>query len=105
MSRCSAWVMQRVLDAFIAAAQRGIKGAVIYDGGFAEQGEEGRRLQDAIAGDLPRGRHRAMRAELHGRAQPASPEHDLSAVSCATRPGWRAMSASSRRAARSASAC
>src|SRR3954468_9898442 len=39
---------QRVLDAFIAAARRGIKGAVIYDGGFAEQGDEGRRLQDRI---------------------------------------------------------
>src|SRR3954467_14294153 len=39
---------QRVLDAFIAAARRGIKGAVIYDGGFAEQSEEGRRLQDQI---------------------------------------------------------
>src|SRR3954451_25369324 len=32
---------QRVLDAFTAAARRGIKGAVIYDGGFAEQGDEG----------------------------------------------------------------
>src|SRR3954468_23180051 len=39
---------QRVLDAFIAAARRGIKGAVIYDGGFAEQGDEGCRLQDKI---------------------------------------------------------
>src|SRR5215213_4950499 len=39
---------QRVLDAFIAAVQRGIKGAVIYDGGFAEQGDKGRRLQDDI---------------------------------------------------------
>src|SRR4051812_40499546 len=39
---------QRVLDVFIAAARRGIKGAVIYDGGFAEQGEEGRQLQDEI---------------------------------------------------------
>ena len=38
-----------VLDAFTAAADRGIKGAVIYDGGFAERGEEGRRLQDRIA--------------------------------------------------------
>ena len=38
-----------VLDAFIAAAERGISGAVIYDGGFAERGEEGRRLQDRIA--------------------------------------------------------
>src|SRR3954466_2839115 len=30
---------QRVLETFIAAALRGIKGAVIYDGGFAEQSE------------------------------------------------------------------
>src|SRR4051794_33636407 len=36
----------RVLDAFIAAARHGIKSAVIYDGGFAEQGADGRRLQD-----------------------------------------------------------
>lgn len=39
----------RIRDAFFAAAERGIGGAVIYDGGFAEQGEEGRRLQDEIA--------------------------------------------------------
>ena len=37
-----------VLDAFTAAAERGIRGAVIYDGGFAERGEEGRQLQDRI---------------------------------------------------------
>src|SRR5438309_9056992 len=40
----------RVLGAFVAAAERGIKGAVIYDGGFAEQGGEGRRLQNEIEG-------------------------------------------------------
>jgi acyl-CoA synthetase (NDP forming) len=40
----------RVLGAFVAAAERGIKGAVIYDGGFAEQSEEGRRLQSQIEG-------------------------------------------------------
>lgn len=40
----------RIYDAFVAAAERGIKAAVIYDGGFTEQGEDGRRLQDAIAG-------------------------------------------------------
>src|SRR3954454_14896860 len=39
---------QRVLDPFIAAARRGVKAAVIYDGGFAEQSEEGSRLQDQI---------------------------------------------------------
>src|SRR5438094_4724909 len=39
-----------ILDAFIAAAERGIRGAVIYDGGFAERGDEGRALQDNIAG-------------------------------------------------------
>src|SRR5439155_20416731 len=31
-----------VLDAFVAAAERGIRAAVIYDGGFAERGAEGR---------------------------------------------------------------
>ena len=40
---------QRVLDAFLAAAERGVRAAVIYDGGFAEQGEDGRRLQAQIA--------------------------------------------------------
>jgi len=41
---------ERVLDAFRAAARRGIGAAVIYDGGFAEQGDEGRRLQGEIEG-------------------------------------------------------
>jgi acyl-CoA synthetase (NDP forming) len=40
----------RVLVAFLAAAERGVKGAVIYDGGFAERGEEGRKLQTHIVG-------------------------------------------------------
>ena len=40
----------RVLDPFLAAAERGVKGAVIYDGGFAERGEDGRRLQSQIEG-------------------------------------------------------
>jgi acyl-CoA synthetase (NDP forming) len=40
----------RVLDAFLAAAKRGVKAAVIYDGGFAERGEEGRKLQTQIVG-------------------------------------------------------
>jgi acetate---CoA ligase (ADP-forming) len=39
-----------VLDAFAAAAERGVRAAVIYDGGFAERGDEGRRLQEKIAG-------------------------------------------------------
>jgi len=38
----------RVLDAFIDAAKHGMKAAVIYDGGFAEQGPEGRALQTRI---------------------------------------------------------
>src|SRR5215831_15422784 len=41
---------QRVLEPLAAAAERGVKGAVIYDGGFAERGEEGRRLQRRIEG-------------------------------------------------------
>ena len=40
---------RHVLDAFIAAAERGVGGAVIYDGGFAERGEEGAALQQKIA--------------------------------------------------------
>src|SRR5499427_6121 len=40
----------RVLDPLLAAAERGVQGAVIYDGGFAERGEEGRRLQSRIEG-------------------------------------------------------
>jgi len=38
----------RVLDALLAAAERGVRGAVIYDGGFAERGEDGRQLQTRI---------------------------------------------------------
>jgi acetate---CoA ligase (ADP-forming) len=40
----------RVLEAFLAAVEKGIRAAVIYDGGFAEMGEEGRELQAHIAG-------------------------------------------------------
>jgi acetate---CoA ligase (ADP-forming) len=40
----------RVLDALLAAAERGVRGAVIYDGGFAERSEDGRRLQSRIEG-------------------------------------------------------
>jgi len=39
---------RHVLDGFIAAAERGIRGAVIYDGGFAERGAEGRALQERV---------------------------------------------------------
>ena len=41
---------ERVLDPLAAAAKHGIKAAVIYDGGFAERGEDGRRLQSHIEG-------------------------------------------------------
>jgi acyl-CoA synthetase (NDP forming) len=40
----------RVLESFLAAAEKGVKAAVIYDGGFAEAGEKGRALQARIAG-------------------------------------------------------
>jgi acetate---CoA ligase (ADP-forming) len=40
---------ERVLDAVNAAAARRVQAAMIYDGGFAEQGEDGRRLQARIA--------------------------------------------------------
>lgn len=35
---------------FPLLAERGARAAVIYDGGFAERGEDGRRLQDRITG-------------------------------------------------------
>jgi acyl-CoA synthetase (NDP forming) len=40
----------RVFDALLAAAERGVKAAVIYDGGFAERGADGSRLQTQIEG-------------------------------------------------------
>jgi len=41
---------ERVAEPLMAAAERGVKAAVIYDGGFAERGDDGRRLQMRIAG-------------------------------------------------------
>jgi acyl-CoA synthetase (NDP forming) len=41
---------ERVLEPLIAAAARGVRGAVVYDGGFAERGNDGRRLQMEIEG-------------------------------------------------------
>jgi acetate---CoA ligase (ADP-forming) len=41
---------ERVLEPLSAAAQRGVRAAVIYDGGFAERGEKGRQLQSQIEG-------------------------------------------------------
>jgi acetate---CoA ligase (ADP-forming) len=41
---------ERVLEPLAAAAGRGVKGAVVYDGGFAERGETGHRLQIQIEG-------------------------------------------------------
>jgi len=38
----------RVLDSLKQAADKGVRGAVIYDGGFAERGEEGRALQAEV---------------------------------------------------------
>jgi acyl-CoA synthetase (NDP forming) len=39
---------ERVVDAFVAGAKRGMKAAVIYDGGFAEHSEAGRARQAKI---------------------------------------------------------
>ena len=39
---------ERVVDAFMAGAKRGMKAAVIYDGGFAEHSEPGRERQAKI---------------------------------------------------------
>src|SRR6516225_5409622 len=47
---------ERVLEPLAAAARRGVGAAVIYDGGFAERGEEGRRRQAEIEGICRDGR-------------------------------------------------
>jgi acyl-CoA synthetase (NDP forming) len=40
----------RIVESFRSVADRGAGGAVIYDGGFAEHGEEGRRRQAELVG-------------------------------------------------------
>ncbi len=40
----------RVIEHMRPAALRGVRGAIIFDGGFAERGDEGRRRQDELAG-------------------------------------------------------
>ena len=70
---------RHVLDGFMAAAERGIRGAVIYDGGFAERGDGRPRAAGANRRDLPRGRHRAVRPQLHGHPEPDRAQLDLSA--------------------------
>jgi acyl-CoA synthetase (NDP forming) len=39
---------ERILDPLTAAARRGVRAAVVFDGGFAERGEDGRRLQGRV---------------------------------------------------------
>jgi acyl-CoA synthetase (NDP forming) len=39
---------ERILGPLTAAAERGVRAAVIYDGGFAERGDDGRCLQSRI---------------------------------------------------------
>ena len=41
---------QRILENFRPLAAKGVKAAAIFDGGFAERGEEGARLQSEIVG-------------------------------------------------------
>ena len=40
----------RVLEHMRPAARRGVRAAIVFDGGFAERGEEGRRRQDELVG-------------------------------------------------------
>jgi len=40
----------RVIEHMRPAAERGVRAAIIFDGGFAERGDEGRRRQDELAG-------------------------------------------------------
>ena len=86
------------LDAFAAAAERGVKAAVIYDGGFAEQGENGRRLQPQIAAICREAGIALCGPNCMGVLNPHHPSTTY-LQEFATRRALPAMSASSRRAA------
>jgi acyl-CoA synthetase (NDP forming) len=95
---------ERVLDAFIAAAEHGIRAAVIYDGGFAEQGEDGIRLQARIAGICREAGIALCGPNCMGVLNPHHPSTTYLQELRAIRRGSPAMSASSRKAVRFASA-
>ena len=57
MSSCFSIRNPLIPEQMRLAAQRGARAAVIYDSGFAELGDDGARLQEEIAGALPRSRH------------------------------------------------
>jgi acetate---CoA ligase (ADP-forming) len=50
---------QRIVDSLEQAAERGVRGAAIFDGGFAEIGPEGEQLQKQI-GDICRSANMAL---------------------------------------------
>ena len=60
----------RVLEHMRAAARRGVRAAIIFDGGFAERGDEGRRGQEALVGHLPGGRDCLSRPNCMGFVSP-----------------------------------
>ena len=82
------------------------RGAVIYDGGFAERGEEGARAAGRRSpGCAARPGIALCGPNCMGVLNPHDAEHHLHAGASRTRAALPAMSGSSRRAARSASAC
>ena len=91
-----------VIEVARECADKGVPALVVISAGFAEVGPEGAERQDRAGRDLPRRRHATRRAQLprdpeHGRARAA--ERDLRP----RRPRRAETSASSPRAARSAS--
>jgi acyl-CoA synthetase (NDP forming) len=89
---------ERVFDAFAGAAERGVRAAVLYDGGFAEQGENGRRLQLQIAAICREAGIALCGPNCMGVLNPYHPSATYR-KNCATRRALPAMSASSRQAA------
>jgi acyl-CoA synthetase (NDP forming) len=95
---------ERVLSALEAAAKRGMKAAVIYDGGFAEQARKAGRCRRGSLrfASRPASRYAVPTAWVSStrttRARPIC-------RNCASLPGWRVMSRSFHIAAGSASAC
>jgi acyl-CoA synthetase (NDP forming) len=89
-----------VLAGFRQLADRGIRAAVIYGGGFAEKDEDGARMQAEIVG-LAREGGISLCGPIAWACSIPSPAAPPSCSACSMRTGSPAMSASSRRAARS----
>ncbi len=80
----------RVVEAARECGRKGVRALVVISSGFAEVGEEGRARQRRAPRRLPRVRHAADRAELHGdreRGPGGQAQRDVRAGGAAARTG------------------